>query len=116
MLIALGLFMILSGGAAYYMLNVYQPAVPDRFITYLCKQPAMAISYLPRAREIRFATAKGVVSTTVIEDRIVWEDYRDAGARLGAPPPVKILSADERQLVVNGGVFENTSCIPAVQP
>ena len=115
-LIALGLFMILSGGAAYYMLNVYQPAVPDRFITYLCKQPAMAISYLPHAREIRFATAKGAVSTTVIEDRVVWEDYRDAGARLGAPPPVKILSADERQLVVNGGVFENTSCIPAAQP
>ncbi|WP_342619245.1 YjbE family putative metal transport protein [Rhodoferax sp. GW822-FHT02A01] len=115
-LIALGLFMILSGGAAYYLLNVYQPAVPDRFITYLCKQPAMAISYLPHAREIRFATAKGAVSTTVIEDRVVWEDYRDAGARLGAPPPVKILSADERQLVVNGGVFENTSCIPAAQP
>jgi hypothetical protein len=108
--------MILSGGVAYYLLNVYQPAVPDRFITYLCKQPAMAISYLPHAREIRFATAKGAVSTTVIEDRVVWEDYRDAGARLGAPPPVKILSADERQLVVNGGVFENTSCIPAAQP
>jgi hypothetical protein len=84
--------------------------VPDRFITYLCKQPAMAISYMPQANEIRFATGTGVVKTTVIDDRIVWDDYRDAGVKLSIPPPVKILAADARKLVVNGGAFENTAC------
>jgi hypothetical protein len=112
---ALGLFMTISGGLLYYMLNVYQPTVPNQFITYICKQPAMTISYMPEANEIRFATDKGVVKTTVIEGRIVWDDYREAGARLTIPPPVKIVSVDARKLVVHGGMFENTACYPAIQ-
>jgi YjbE family integral membrane protein len=112
---ALGLFMMLSGGVLYYMLNVYQPSVPNQFITYVCKQPEMTISYMPEANEIRFATNKGVIKTTVIEGRIVWEDYRDAGARLTIPPPVKIVSADASKLVVHGGMFENTPCYPAAR-
>ena len=115
-IMALGFFMILSGGVMYYMLNVYEPAVPKHFITYACKQPAMTISYMPEANEIRFATAKGVLKTTVIEDRIVWDDYREAGTKLAMPPPVKIVSVDARKLVVNGGMFENTACYPSVQP
>ncbi len=112
-LIALGLFMMLSGGILYYMLNAYEPPVPERFITYACKAPAMSISFRPSAREIRFATPKGAVLTTVIDDRIVWDDYRDAGIKLGSAPPVKIISADVAMMVVNGGMFDNASC-PAV--
>lgn len=112
---ALGLFMLLSGGILYYMLNVYAPSVPNHFITYACKQPAMTISYMPEAHEIRFATSKGVLKTTVIEERIVWDDYREAGSKLGLPPPVKIMSADARKLVVNGGMFDNTACFPTAQ-
>jgi hypothetical protein len=114
-IIALGLFMIVAGGVLYLMLNVYQPMVPNSFITYICKQPAMTISYMPEANEIRFATAKGVVKTTVIEDRIVWDDYREAGAKLAMPPPVKIISVDARKLMVSGGMFDNTACYPSAQ-
>lgn len=114
-LMALGLFMMLTGGVLYYMLNVYEPTVPNRFFTYMCKQPAMTISYMPEAKEIRFATVGGVVKTSVIEDRIVWDDYRDAGAKLTMPPPVKIVSVDARKLVVNGGMFENTACYSTAQ-
>lgn len=109
-LIGLGLFMLLSGGAMYYMLNVYQAPVPDTFFTYFCKEPALSVSYRPNARQIRFASPKGVVLTTVVEDRIVWEDYREAAARLTVPPPVKIVQVDAANLVVNGGAFDNTSC------
>jgi hypothetical protein len=114
-LIALGLFMVLAGGVLYYMLNAYEPPVPDRFITYVCKEPAMSISFRPSAREIRFSTVKGVVVTSVIDDRIVWDNYREAGARLAMPPPVKIVSADVARLVVNGGMFENTTCLATEQ-
>jgi len=112
-LIGLGLFMMLSGGILYYMLNAYEPPVPERFITYACKEPAMSISFRPNAREIRFATPKGALLTTVIDDRIVWDDYRDAGLKLSIAPPVKIISADVAMMVVNGGMFDNASC-PAV--
>ncbi len=112
---ALGLFMLLTGGAIYYMLNVYQPPVPDTFFTYFCKEPALSISFRPSARQIRFATPKGVVLTTVIEDRIVWDDYREAAARLSIAPPVKILMVDAAKLVVNGGAFDNSSCLAASQ-
>jgi hypothetical protein len=115
-IMALGFFLILSGSVAYYMLNVYEPTVPKNFITYACKQPAISISYMPEANEILFASAKGVLKTTVIDNRILWDDYRKAGAKLEIPPPVKIVSVDARKLVVNGGMFENTTCYPSVQP
>ena len=112
---ALGLFMMLSGGAIYYMLNTYEAPVPETFFTYFCKEPALSIRFQPSAKQIRFATPKGSVSTTVIEDRIVWEDYREAGAKLALAPPVKIVMADAAKLVVNGGMFENTSCLAVAQ-
>jgi hypothetical protein len=112
---ALGLFMMVSGGAIYYMLNAYEAPVPETFFTYFCKQPALSIRFQPSAKQIRFATPKGSVTTTVIEDRIVWEDYREAGARLALAPPVKIIMADATKLVVNGGMFENTSCLVVAQ-
>ncbi len=112
-LIALGLFMLLSGGLAYYMLNVLQPQAPERVINFTCKQPAMSISYWPGAREIRFATAKGSVATTVTEDKIDWEDYKQAGVRLAIQPPLKIVSGDTGKLVLNGGMFENSVCLPS---
>jgi YjbE family integral membrane protein len=114
-IMALGLFMVLAGCVLYYMLNAYEPPVPDRFITYECKTPAMSINFRPSAREIRFSTTKGVVVTSVIEDRIVWDDYREAGTKLAMPPPVKIVSADMGQMVVNGGMFENTICLSKSQ-
>ena len=115
LVMALGLFMMLSGGGIYYLLNAYEPPVPDSFFTYFCKQPALSISFRPSAKQIRFATTKGSVTTTVIEDRIVWEDYREAGARLAIAPPVKIVQADAGRLVVNGGMFDNASCLAAAQ-
>jgi len=75
----------------------------------------MSISFRPNAREIRFATPKGAVLTTVIDDRIVWDDYRDAGLKLNIAPPVKIVSADVGMMVVNGGMFDNASCAAVSQ-
>ena len=112
---ALGLFMVLAGGLAYYMINAYEPPAPQGSFTYFCKAQGMSISFRPHAGQIRFATTKGVVSTTVIEDRIVWEDYREAGARLAVAPPVKVVSVDAAQLVVNGGMFDNAACAVAAQ-
>ena len=107
----LGLFMMVTGGVAYYMLNVYQPAVPDTFLTYFCKAPAMSVNFRPSANQIRFATPKGSVVAAVIEGRIVWEDYRESSARLAIAPPVKIITADVERLVVHGGNFENATCL-----
>jgi YjbE family integral membrane protein len=115
LVMALGLFMMLSGGAIYYMLNAWEAPVPDSFYSYFCKEPALSISFRPSAKQIRFATPKGSVTTTVIEDRIVWDDYRAAGARLALAPPVKIVQADAGKLVVHGGMFDNTSCLAAEQ-
>jgi len=115
LVMGLGLFMMASGGIIYYMLNAYEPPVPDTFLSYFCKEPALSIRFRPSAQQIRFATPKGTVTTTVIEDRIVWDDYREAGARLALAPPVKILMADAGKLVVNGGVFDNTTCEAAAQ-
>ncbi len=114
-LIALGLFMLLSGGLLFYMLNVFQPPVPNQFINYTCKQPAVSISYWPGGREIRFTTAKGAVATSVIEGRIAWEDDQQAGTALAIKPPSKLVSADSGKLVLNGGAFENTTCYLAVR-
>lgn len=108
---ALGIFMALTGGTLYYFLNVYQPPTPDLWATYACNEPAMSVSLRPGTNEIRFATSKGAVVTSFIEDRIVWEDYREAGAKLTLPPPIKLVSIDADKLVVNGGVFENTACL-----
>jgi hypothetical protein len=47
----------------------------------------MSISFRFSAREIRFSTTKGVLVTSVTEDRIVWDDYREAGTKLVVPPP-----------------------------
>ena len=115
LLIWLGMFMVVVGGLLYYMLNVYQPIVPNSFISYICKQPAMTISYMPEANEIRFATGKGVIKTTAIEGRIVWDDYQEASAKLAITLPVKIISVDARKLIVNGGMFENTACFSSGQ-
>ena len=114
-LIALGAFVMLAGGALHLMFEVLQPSVPDNFVTYICARPAMTISYLPHAQEIRFATSEGAIKTAVAEDRVVWDNYREASTKLGIPPPVSIVAADARQLVVNGGMFENTNCRPATQ-
>lgn len=114
-LIALGAFVMLAGGGLHLMFDVLQPSVPDNFITYICARPPMTISYLPHAQEIRFATSEGAIKTTITEDRVVWDNYREASTKLGIPPPVSIVAADVRQLVVNGGMFENTNCRPATQ-
>ena len=114
--IALGLFMAVAGGLLYYMLNVLEAPMPDRFIRYTCKQPALSISYRPGSTEIHFASAQESITTSVIEGRIAWEDYKEAGDRLSMELPVKILSADSRRLIVSGGGFDNTSCEAAVQP
>ncbi len=113
LVMALGLFMVLSGGAIYYMLNAYEPPVPERSMAYACLEPAMAVHFRPATHEIRFATAKGVVMTTVQEGRIVWEDYREASARLTIPPPVRMVLADAGKLVLDGGAFDNSSCLAA---
>ena len=112
---ALGAFMMLAGGLAYYMVNSYEPPAPEGAYTYFCKTQGMSISFRPGNRQIRFATPKGAVMTGVVEDRIVWDDYRQAAARLALAPPVKIVSADAAQLVVNGGVFDGTACAAAAQ-
>jgi hypothetical protein len=56
------------------------------------------------------------VVTAVVNDRIVWEVYREAGAKLAMPPPVKIVSADVGRLVVHGGMFDNTICLAKAAP
>jgi len=108
--LALGLFMLLTGGVTYYLVAVYEPPIPQQFLSYRCTQPAMTISFSPGASQIRFATARGVVMTPVQGDRIVWDDYREAGTTLGAAPPVKIVLADAGKLVIDGGMFSNAAC------
>ena len=115
LVIGLGLFMVASGGLMYYMLNAYEPPGPDTLLSYFCKEPALSIRFQPRAKQIRFATPKGTVNATLLEDRIVWDDYREAGARLALEPPVKIILVDAGKLVVNGGMFDNTTCEAAAQ-
>ncbi len=112
---ALGLFMVLAGGAMYYMLNMVQPTEPERLVAYVCKQQSVTIGYVPGSKDIHLANAKVLINATVVEDRIVWGDYGAATVQLSLAPPVKIVSANARKLVVNGGAFENTTCFPTNQ-
>ena len=115
LVIALGLFMVLSGSAIYYLLNAYEAPAPDVFFTYFCKEPALSIRFRPSAQQIRLSNPKGSVTAKVVEDRIVWEDDREAGARLALALPVKIVQADANKLVLHGGAFDNTACLVAAQ-
>lgn len=109
-LMAAGFLVVLGVWAMSYLLNSPLLPAPEGLVTYRCKEPLMSISYRPGAKQIRFASSNGVVGTTVIDNRIVWDDYRSAGRALSIPPPVKIVSADTFKLVVTGGMFENVSC------
>jgi YjbE family integral membrane protein len=109
-MVVAGLLLILAAWGIGYLVNSPLLPLPEGFITYRCKEPAMSISYLPGAKKIRFTSPTGVVGTTVIKDRIVWDDYRTAGKALNIPPPIKIVSADTFKLIVTGGMFENASC------
>ena len=104
--VALGLFMVLTGGGIYYMLNMVQPAASDQLLAYVCKQPSVTIGFVPGSRDIHLANTKVLMNATVVEDRIVWDDYGAATAQLSFAPPVKIVSADARRLVVSGGAFK----------
>ena len=114
-LMALGLVIFLIGFGIRYLVNSPLMPQPEGFITYKCTDPALAISYRPNAKQIRFTSTKGIVSAKVTEDRIVWDDYRLASVALSIPPPVKIISADLSKLVVNGGMFDNVSCSAATK-
>jgi hypothetical protein len=110
--VALGLFMVLTGGGIYYMLNMVQPAAPEQLLAYVCKQPSVTIGYAPGFNDIHLANSKVLMNATVVKDRIVWDDYGAATAQLSFAPPVKIVSADAQKLQVSGGAFDNTTCSP----
>ena len=110
-LMAAGFLVVLGVWGITYLVNSPLLPAPEGFITYRCQEPVISISYRPGAKQIRFISSNGVVGTRVIDDRIVWGDYRSAGRALSVPPPVKIVSADNFKLVVTGGMFENASCV-----
>lgn len=106
--VGLGIF-VLAFGIDLIVNSSFMP-LPAGFITYKCEEPAMSISYRPNAKQIRFNSAKGFISTEVVEDRIVWKDYHVAGITLSVPPPVKIISADPSRLIIDGGMFRHVAC------
>ena len=110
-LVAAGFMVIVATWGIGYLVNSPLLPLPEGFITYRCKEPPISISYRSGATQIRFTSSAGVVGTTVIEDRIVWDDYRKAGQALNIPPAIKIVSADSFKLIVTGGMFENASCL-----
>lgn len=85
--------------------------IPEGYITFQCTSPDMVVNYRENAPNIRFATKNGTISTSVVQGRIIWDDYRSAGLALGIPPPIHVSSIATSVIVVNGGMFEHKTCI-----
>ena len=109
-LAALGVFMVLTGGLLYALLNTEEPTIPDRLIAFRCKTPPMVVQYRPVDSHLRFSSGKGFVEARLADGRIAWDDYPLAAQTLALQPPLRVMVSQEDQLLLDGGAFDHTVC------
>jgi hypothetical protein len=99
-------------GAAYGVINHRWMPVPADLVHYDCPSRDVSFLYRPGGQMIRMSNGINRVDGVVkYDNQIDWGDYHAASTTLGFVPPTRVLFGNAQSVHVDGGMFEDVTCL-----